>query len=570
MKPKNRRISVIMGELTTAISRIKASASAAYLEDELSMLTTSSNLAKDMLAFQALLVAASPDPVSYKELKAALEKNFVLGPAYQTFDLKIQARQAMMRGDVAALCALCLSTASAMRLLREPHTQVRCAQGLLLDSALEVISKLTAADVLKDPKDSPAKEVLLALNTEVQEFAKIPSFLVPQKEVREMLVLAGILNARKVSVDELLRCTEVVEESKGNPDAVSPLLRFLGEGNIGLKLVQRAEQVAQSRRGEVAGELGLAHATRTAEALVLAGPFYREVPGTSDVEVNLYAFTGNEFLGFCHALASGREVVKKMDDSRKVKQFSLALATEETKAWDAVKSSFSEMHKAYRMEIIERTQEALAADGLVDTEDGGSEIIDLHLLQEQVNCEAALATAVLTEEDAPKRLKVKELMQQNVAESQQLLEVAKVVLIFQCPRLASMYDIVPPSLSDIKQYQTVIAGWEVPPEFAKTVSAILACIVGGRNEELSKQVVSLLDSCLDGVAVKPAQIKELCGRLSAGAEATCFKAIFHVFVGEGEGSCSAEQANAARTAQYAMWRDTKNGATATRCISTCE
>lgn len=115
-KKKNRKVAVMVGNINTAIGRITASSenSKSALSDVRSRLDSLLAIAKNVQAFQALLVAPVQPPEKYIELQGVLKPHFKFGPSYAEHMLMLEGRQAMMRGDVASLCVLCKGTSASM------------------------------------------------------------------------------------------------------------------------------------------------------------------------------------------------------------------------------------------------------------------------------------------------------------------------------------------------------------------------------------------------------------------------------------------------------------------------
>ena len=106
LKAKNRKIAKITGEIQSAIPRVKNSASFSALGDVLNTLEGLLHKCKQMHAFQTLVNSSCPEPATFIECKAGLKRLQVnIGKSYCELELKLQARQAMMRDDAASLCS---------------------------------------------------------------------------------------------------------------------------------------------------------------------------------------------------------------------------------------------------------------------------------------------------------------------------------------------------------------------------------------------------------------------------------------------------------------------------------
>ena len=129
-----------------------------------------------------------------------------------------------------------------------------------MDAALEVAGKITANDVPKEVGQCPLKKTLVDLNVEMKTFRETGSkFLVPSVIMDDMDIVAVMNDPWRVSVSVLGKSLHVVESvqvalASATPPEISPLMRFLVEGGIGMKLVAHCVSVQKMRQKEAGAE----------------------------------------------------------------------------------------------------------------------------------------------------------------------------------------------------------------------------------------------------------------------------------------------------------------------------
>eukprot|EP00973_Karenia_brevis_P063415 8814741-Karenia_brevis.AAC.1 len=104
--------------------------------------------------------------------RSLTEFGVTIGSSYDVYALTLAGQQCMMRNNVNGLCALCYDAAPIMNRLvvigLGAEDLGRHASSMVMNAALEVASKLTVADVGKDPTFCPNKKTLLSLRTAAQ------------------------------------------------------------------------------------------------------------------------------------------------------------------------------------------------------------------------------------------------------------------------------------------------------------------------------------------------------------------------------------------------------------------
>ena len=185
----------------------------------------------------------------------------------------------MMRNDAEALCGLCYGHSSVMAQLRrdgaDKDTLSRLASGLVIDAELSCTTKLTAADVGKDPKACDGKCTLLALRDAVNAHSSNPEFLVPAEVVKGLqdVVLVDPSSADIQSLESSLAGLDVARSSDCDKQ---PITKFFSESTVGLKMVQHAESVRQSRKHELVTEAGVSNVEEQGRTLKASNPFCNE------------------------------------------------------------------------------------------------------------------------------------------------------------------------------------------------------------------------------------------------------------------------------------------------------
>ena len=245
-KAKIRKFSRLQGEVKNALGRIQHSAKAGTLQEEADRLNDLVKLCQTANSFQSLVVAAAPEPETFFELKKELhDAGFSIGPHYDAFELRLHGRQSMMRGDVAALLLLCSASAPIIQRLQATidHSNiVDAVDGIVLDAMLEPAGKLTSSDVQKTPTQCSYKQTLKQICDKMLEVQRSPAFLVSTRLREDVRLFGTIVDPWPVPVQTLSTDVETLEASRvQNADDTSPLVKFLLEGTVDLKMLAAAK-----------------------------------------------------------------------------------------------------------------------------------------------------------------------------------------------------------------------------------------------------------------------------------------------------------------------------------------
>jgi len=261
LKQKSRNLVKTETTINGMLARIRQSKNEAVLKDVKDRLLALLQKATYMSTFLSAVTSPAVEPEPFFEARSALEKDLVtIGPSYFEFDLTLHARQAMMRSETKTLVKLCMQDSPEMARLKSmrigSEKLVKLAGGLILDSTLEVAGKLVAADVQEPISTSSTKKIIVQLFADVEASYDVTGFLAPPSLRNDIQVFGAFLDPQGVPVEVLGKSLETVEELKAKATTASlgPMIQFLCEGSVGLKMIAHAETVHTNRQGEVAQE----------------------------------------------------------------------------------------------------------------------------------------------------------------------------------------------------------------------------------------------------------------------------------------------------------------------------
>ena len=367
----------------------------------------------------------------------------------------------MMRNDAAGLCNLCMPCHPGMcRLidlgLKTPAL-AQVATGLILDATLEVAGKLTAADVPKPTESSPQQMTLSAIFQNVARCSKIEDFLVPSDIVSELGTFAVLLDPRTANVNKLVSALQHLEEmkSEGRSDSIGPILRFIIEGNIGLKILAFADTVHKDRSAECELETIVSKCEELSEKCLSGGGFITQGgPNDVDPEVHLHFFT--QWVGLQFFEAVGASCIKihlgiaQGGGQKKIAQAMMTrIQDAETAVWTFLLESFHELAKETLEAFLFHTVIVIANGGLELNEAGRPNVFDL--AAEEINI--AWVPDLPLGSGVTQTLKVAERMKSMTAPRLEIFAMAKFVITRLCPDVGALYESAPSS-QDIKRYTT--------------------------------------------------------------------------------------------------------------------
>ena len=435
LKAKNRKIAKITGEIQSAIQRVKNSASFSALGDVLNTLEGLLHKCKQMHAFQTLVNSSCPEPATFIECKAELKRLQVnIGKSYCELELKLQARQAMMRDDAASLCLLCMPTQPTMAsLASEGYSNAElaeAAEAILVDSVLEVAGKLVAADVSAPPRLCLAKSTVLSIHKEFKIFAESEKFPVIPIVSKELPILCSFLDPCGVDVNDLIQNVDTVQNLRTSDADAGPFLRFLVDGGVGLRLIANAEAVCKNRASEVEGQRMASECREKAGVVVKKGIFH-DVSEEADGVRTIYEDglqESQELSAFLKVSDTALEAFGLMSKEKTVAKSALKAWTDEVMqdvetVWKAVTGSFRKMYHAVITSYVFDCLDAVEHGGIFSD---SQELIDVGTISERLSAASVLGSELLKRPTAVKS-KVAEAMLAEVVHGETLAKLITMV-----------------------------------------------------------------------------------------------------------------------------------------------
>ena len=189
------------------------------------------NLVKSATSFQSMVTATNCDPAAFFELKEEVEAGqLFVGPSYTKFELVLAGRQASTRGDAGAMLLLCTKAGSAMQTLAKSGMEVsdlaKTADGIFLDSVLEVVGKLSVAEVPKTVQDCETKQTLVAIYKNMNSFAGNDGFLVPENTILDMRKFHIFTDPHGVPVVDLASGLEYIKSRRSEDTEDATKIKF--------------------------------------------------------------------------------------------------------------------------------------------------------------------------------------------------------------------------------------------------------------------------------------------------------------------------------------------------------
>ena len=257
-----------------------------------------------MQTFLGLVQEQAPDIDAYVDtleaVKALTDPSVNVSVSHEEYAIALLARQCMIFRDFKALGLLITGTHDSFAAFFEsasyepmPGTSVmqekrRLAQTIFEESVLEVTSKLLMADTSHHP--SPNKEVLLDLNMMISGLAP-DAVLVDKRECMELATLATMCDPSKVSITQLnAAIADTIRTHVLGSSAAGPLLRFLMESGVGLRLVSEASAMAASRKEELQCDKVLAECKELSGKVEASGGFYFMHDDNISINIEAKAF----------------------------------------------------------------------------------------------------------------------------------------------------------------------------------------------------------------------------------------------------------------------------------------
>ena len=185
-----------------------------------------------MQTFVALVISPCPEPATFIEVMTELKSTQVtIGKSYAEFELKLKARQAMMRDDAAGLCLLCMPNQPCMASLAasgySTEELTESAEAILVDSVLEVAGKLQSLDVPKPVKSCAGKQTLLAIHKELSVFKASDRFPTMLSLSRDLTLLCSFVDPAGADINTLVANVEIVQNLRTSGLTSGPFVRFL-------------------------------------------------------------------------------------------------------------------------------------------------------------------------------------------------------------------------------------------------------------------------------------------------------------------------------------------------------
>ena len=450
VKARNRKVAKIMGDVNSQLARIKNSASSSALQDAQRSLQGFHVVLQDLTEFQKTVSSTSPEPDAFISRKNALEEqHFAFSPSYDEFELVLRGRQAMMRGDTAGLCGCCLQTGQVLKRFVEakvPLERLReLGGGILVDATLEPACKLNAGDVPKDAKHCPNKAIIIELNAEVGKFVSNPDFMVENKHVSELGMLAALLQPASVAVATLSEVYVACEHATSTAAAdIGPIMRFVCESTVGLKIVSFARSVIEDRANEAEAENEVANVKEAKEKLIATGMFCLAV-SEEDVQLIGNALVLTEYKHFVEVRDHAYTCLKKAKDvcdKKKIKELTGLVSDHDRDVRRLVLTSFKEMCNYNLADFMEASLTAIAKDGMVQApgDDAAQEgVIDLKCHEDLLSCKDLVASDAFAKfkEADPKTAAG---MERHIENMMDVFALSKIVLNHTSQRVAALYE----------------------------------------------------------------------------------------------------------------------------------
>ena len=413
----------------------------------------------------------------------------------------------------------------------------------------EVAGKLSAQCVSAPVSESPHKQVLLGINGAVVQAASNPNFLLPAELQEHIRLLATVLDPQALSVTALGQDLDTLEMTSESVDTQGPIMSFLAQGGIGLKLISAAQTVYSSRQGDHEIEASIAKVEELGKAFIASGCFFRvnDDSSNSDASINGYsdtinddAFTSPELSDFCAAVAKTLDLASKMQTKqqqesqegsnkprrrlrRKMSQLDCLtrLKDIEKEVWLYAKSSFEKMVQYTVSDVMQLGMWAFKQDGIIknpaDDADGTSGVINLNELEQLVSCESALESELIQSPGAAV-WSVRPRMVELTDMAKAVFRALQVALVETCPRVAALHetsvddaDLKQIEALDISQFFDLGLDRSLGNKFVEEVRARMQQIVEKKVRTVLDQMLTLVDTCLagDGDGLNIGRVAEL-------------------------------------------------------------
>ena len=540
MKSRNRKIAKVTGEVNSSLARIKNSASAGALHDAQQSLQGLLTLLRDLTEFQKTVSSTSPEPDAFISRKNALEEQrFAFSPSYDEFELVLRGRQAMMRGDTAGLCGCCLHTGQVLKRFVEakvPLERLReLGGGILVDATLEPACKLNLGDVPKPATQCPNKAIIIELNAEVAKFVSNPDFMVENKHVSELGTMAAVLQPNSVAVAMLSESIEACELASSTAAAdIGPIMRFLCESTVGLKIVAFAQSAMQDRANESEAESKVAKVKEAKELLHATGMFCLDV-SEDQLQLTGNALNLKEYKHFVEVRDDAYACLKKAKDAcdkKKIKELTRLVSDHEEDVRRLTLTSFQEMCNYNLGDFMDASLSAIAKDGMVDAPGASlsatTKVIDLKWHEDILSCKDLVTSDAFVKLKEADHKTVAD-MEEHIEHMMNVLALSKIVLNHTSPRVAALYEFSVDA-EGLQKYEDFLRDHfsdavvgSVHHRFHDVVKPLLAQVSERKANVIFEQALALVDSVVSGgAAILPQQASDVNSKMTPSSPYTSF------------------------------------------------
>ena len=380
LKGKAKKLSSLITKATGDLGRISNSTFSKTLHEQASSIEAIQQKAGSMHAFNALLMVQNPDIDAYRNLLSEIiAYPVIVSPTYQDYAVSLVGRQCMTYRKFDALMTIFTGTHACFQEFQQyclvegsdpqggiaPSKQ-RVIRTVFKECTLEAVNKLQINDVCRSP--TPNKSVLIDIHNVIMNHTKcngLGRMFVDRRELNELKLLTALLDPLNVPVTELIAALEAqalghvvnddveAQASRHVNSGPGPILKFLMEGNVGLRFVVDAKTVAESRKGEVQCEQCFEEYKDEVDKLVAGGGFYFRHPDTDSKTITL---RGDllESKPFADFLAKGKDLqalVLALSNKKKRASVLEAVNVLERKVWIKMAESFESMAFQNTMEL---------------------------------------------------------------------------------------------------------------------------------------------------------------------------------------------------------------------------
>ena len=383
LKGKAKKLSSLITKATGDLGRISNSTFSKTLQEQASSIEAIKQKASNMQAFNALLMVPNPDIDAYINLLSQImEYPVIVSQTHQDYAVSLVGRQCMTHRDFDALITIFTGTHACLLrnpLAKEPESdpeggiaasKQRVIQTVFLECTLEALNKLQLADTCRGP--TPNKSVLIDIHTKCNGLGRM---FVDRRELKELKVLTATLDPLNVPVTELIAALQVQKaghvvnddveaQASGNVNSgPGPILRFMMEGNVGLRLAADAETVAKSRQGEVQCEQCFEEYKGMVDEVIAGGGFFF-FPDTDSKTVTIRGdvLDSKPFADFLEKGKELQALLLALSNKKKRTSMLDAVSVHDKKVWITMAESFESMAFQNTMELADDVVVAVEKD----------------------------------------------------------------------------------------------------------------------------------------------------------------------------------------------------------------